>query len=132
MAKRINVLPTDPNFTLNRLLFSGDPTTGKLYKVDYATVLDALTAPLTITITSNAVYNIPAGYILDMMTILPVGASSLKIGFTSDGDEIMPQVNISAGQVYPVTYKIPAPTSVPIYFSNITSTTKISFYLKKL
>ncbi|MGN6438381.1 MAG: hypothetical protein ACTHMM_17695 [Agriterribacter sp.] len=132
MAKKIPQLPADINFTKERILFSGDPLTGKLYRVTYDEVRTLVLKPDKMTVTGNSTYLIAAGNTVEKILISPLLTSNIKIGTTAGGDDIWPETTIGAGTDYPVRVDIHARTNKTLFFTGISSTTTIAIYLGKL
>lgn len=131
MAKKVTQLTLDPNLTKDRLLFSGDKDTGKLYRVTYDMLKEFVLAPLKLQFNSNSTYLVPAGYTIDKIIITPQSTSDIKIGSSAGSDDVMLETNITGGSDYPLRTDVVAKTNKTIYFSGIISTTDITIYLQK-
>ena len=73
---------------------------------------------------------IPAGEFVKRILINPTSQlAALKVGTSSNGDEIMPEELIPAGQWFNISTELYCPTSTTIYFTGITSSTQIRIYV---
>lgn len=79
---------------------------------------------------SNTGRAIPAGEFVKRILVNPASElTALKIGTASNGDQIMPEQIIPAGQWYNITVEQYFPSGVTFHFTGITSTTQIRIYV---
>lgn len=103
-------------------------------KVDIAS-FNALTArlvPTVLNITANATFNLPMGLGLAEIGFLATSTMTIRIGTTNGGQEIMEDVELSAGSYLeyqtPMAYANGA--DLPIYINGVTGNLKVIIFKK--
>lgn len=95
--------------------------------------LDAFTGGELLTLNADGSYNLPAGYLLEKMVIVPSVDMDIAIGKTAGGEEISMAQTITggAGETF-VINAFANPGAMTIYFSGITAATSIIIFKRKV
>lgn len=101
-------------------------------KADQA-ALDDFTGGELITLLADGYYDVPAGYLLDKLIILPGLDMNIYLGKTLGGDEIAASelVTGGVGEVYVVNLFANA-ANVRLYISGITAATSVILFKRKV
>lgn len=81
-----------------------------------------------LTLTGNYSYFLPDGKVLEKIIVTPIADTSLSLGTTSLGSEIMPAMSLAANQAAIIDLGIYAQGDRTIYFNGIVSNTIVKFY----
>lgn len=89
--------------------------------------------PTSQTLNENTAYEIPAGKLLEKITVKSTGdLDAFGIGIGNGGYDIIPSMPVASGSIELFTLNIPAEedASKTIWFNGITAQTKIKIYLQ--
>jgi hypothetical protein len=91
-------------------------------------VIDTYNGAENIPVIADGSYIIKAGYLLEVIVIIPSGDITLKIGTTPGGEEIQPAEFLAANQPFVTTINTYAVNDKTIYFTGITADTVMKMY----
>ncbi|THU36926.1 hypothetical protein FAM09_18355 [Niastella caeni] len=88
----------------------------------------ALVLPEVINATADHVYTLKAGNRLQSVIITPSADSTIRIGTSNGGEEVMIESFIQASEAFILDSAVYAVADMPVYINGITSPTQILIY----
>ena len=132
-TQKIHLLTADPALTRSRLLMSGSPSNGKLYKITVEDLETLITGKEDFLDSEDFYIVVPDGYMVDKILIKPSEDQTLSVGLTPSGTEIMLETELSADEWKPINTDVIADgSSQTIYFTGLTDLIAVKIYKRKL
>jgi hypothetical protein len=101
-------------------------------KADDATIQQILGEQEMLTFNADGTYDIPAGYLLEKIIVMPGADTDVSIGTAVGLDDIQPSQTMSATRGAVVTLNLFAKALRRIYFTGLNANTSIIFFKKKI